>query len=635
MAAMRNFGVITLYATASSGGGLKAAARVKHDTLWLTRTQPDRLGPRYNPSVAPSGWLALALSLLPGAYAQEIDTVIYERDRKGFRLMDQVEDAGERKMLEQLFGKAAAGERLARAEAFLRQYPASAFLSVVYEVAARSCMELQRAACAMDYGAKSLRLLPENPALLVSIAEVQMVVGDHAGARENSRRALRHLDRFARPASYTAQQWEALERQLRAAAEKIAGKRPAETPRHGGQGGRYAGSEACKACHAREYNAWRLTGMARMLRPVREEEVIGKFDGAQFEEGGLAIEMFREGGRLWFALRGQRFPVDYTIGSKWQQAYATKMPDGRIQVFPIQYNRLQGRWYNYWRSIDPPGSARISPERFLELGEAMNYQSNCLPCHTSQSRQVGSEDKPQTIEFAEAGVNCEMCHGPSAAHAGGAKAAFSFKNLDARRYLDICGQCHRQSAMFRPGPNGERNYSGLKDPFWLPARSRPLIEFSRNAFYRDGRFRETTFIVEALERTRCFERGGVHCGHCHNPHPSDAPANLKSLKYPDNPDRMCVTCHADKTGRLHTGHTPGTEASQCVSCHMPRIANTVGFLARTHQIDDIPDVDMTLRFGQAHSPNACLSCHAGENLTELAKRRISRRAGSSAEAQRQ
>jgi hypothetical protein len=31
--------------------------------------------------------------------------------------------------------------------------------------------------------------------------------------------------------------------------------------------------------------------------------------------------------------------------------------------------------------------------------------------------------------------------------------------------------------------------------------------------------------------------------------------------------------------------------------------------ARYHQIDDIPNAEMTKRFGQEESPNACLPCH--------------------------
>jgi hypothetical protein len=46
---------------------------------------------------------------------------------------------------------------------------------------------------------------------------------------------------------------------------------------------------------------------------------------------------------------------------------------------------------------------------------------------------------------------------------------------------------------------------------------------------------------------------------------------------------------------------------------MPRIMDAVLFRARTHQIDDVPNVDMTQRFGQEQSPNACLFCHSEKN----------------------
>lgn len=559
-------------------------------------------------------WILVLAVAVARAHAQEIDTVLFEKDRKAYRLLDQVEDTAERSALEGLFARKDPAERLRRVEGFLNQFPASAFLSVVYDVAAKTCIDLGRAECVLEHAARSLRLLPENPLLLVSLAEVQAAAGLKDEARESASRAIEYLDRFAAPSGYTAAQWRALEPKLRRSAWRTLGAGSKPTPTRPQRQARYAGSAACKGCHEREHRAWSMTGMARMLAPYRVENVIGKFDGAEFREEGIAIRPVAQSGRHWFEVKGggrdwQRFPVDFTIGSKWQQAYATRLDDGRMQVFPIQYNRLTGRWFNYWRGIDPPGSARASAARFLEFGDAMNYQVNCTPCHTSQSQRRGAVDKAEAITFAEPGVNCEMCHGPSAEHAAGARPNFSFRTLDARSYVDICGQCHRQSSIFREGSNGERNYSGSAPDFTLRARARPYIEFSRKAFYKDGRFRETTFIVEAFERSACFRKGGAHCGHCHNPHPADAPANLKSLKYVDQPDRMCVQCHANFGGRKHTRHAAGSEGAQCVACHMPKITNTVGFRARTHEIDDIPDAEMTARFGREESPNACMDCH--------------------------
>jgi hypothetical protein len=56
---------------------------------------------------------------------------------------------------------------------------------------------------------------------------------------------------------------------------------------------------------------------------------------------------------------------------------------------------------------------------------------------------------------------------------------------------------------------------------------------------------------------------------------------------------------------------------------MPAIMSSLRFQAASHQIDDIPRADLTVRFGQADSPNACLICHTGQDAqwveTELKK----------------
>jgi hypothetical protein len=45
---------------------------------------------------------------------------------------------------------------------------------------------------------------------------------------------------------------------------------------------------------------------------------------------------------------------------------------------------------------------------------------------------------------------------------------------------------------------------------------------------------------------------------------------------------------------------------------MPKIVNALLFQARSHQIE-IPRADLTERFGQSESPNACLMCHADKD----------------------
>jgi hypothetical protein len=50
---------------------------------------------------------------------------------------------------------------------------------------------------------------------------------------------------------------------------------------------------------------------------------------------------------------------------------------------------------------------------------------------------------------------------------------------------------------------------------------------------------------------------------------------------------------------------------------MPRIMDALLFPARSHQIDDVPDVEMTDRFGVEDSPNACLMCHKDRDVAWL------------------
>jgi predicted CXXCH cytochrome family protein len=172
-----------------------------------------------------------------------------------------------------------------------------------------------------------------------------------------------------------------------------------------------------------------------------------------------------------------------------------------------------------------------------------------------------------------------------------------------------------QSAVRQLGTGQEMNYAS-DGPTFVPAIwSRPYTDFDRKAFYKDERFRETTFLVQALRRSACYRRGTVQCATCHDPHPVDAGTYPVPLNFRDNPDELCFQCHSALRSKLtaHTHHAEASEGSRCVSCHMPRIVNALMFKARSHQIDAIPRTDLTERFGQDDSPNACLLCHQEKN----------------------
>jgi len=401
----------------------------------------------------------------------------------------------------------------------------------------------------------------------------------------------------------------------------------------------YAGSQECRPCHAREYDSWRATGMAKMLRPYTREDLIGDFSGEivdgrvrpLIENGKPFIDIRAIAGDAW-----TRYSVDYLIGSKWQQAYATRLDNGDFLVLPMQYSRVRARWVNYWEIVDVVGSGRSEFTGAKGVPDGALYQTDCAPCHTSQLRKQTASAVKASALFHEGGINCEMCHGPSKDHVDAKRRnqelhkapldpPVRFSGLTASQSVAICAQCHMQSAVHDAQSSGAVNFSELEGPFYRSYRTHLLSDFSRRAFYRDGRFNATTFIGEAFVRSRCYRDGNATCASCHDPHPLDAVANPTSLKFGEDSDRMCTQCHrelADHPER-HTRHTPGSDASRCVSCHMPRIVDALLFPARSHEIDQIPDAGTALRFGQKDSPNACLSCHTERSVswlqTELAR----------------
>ncbi|HKW98568.1 MAG TPA: cytochrome c3 family protein [Bryobacteraceae bacterium] len=644
-------------------------------------------------------WITVLAAILA---AQDIDVAVMPRESRPLTILDQIRDRRERAAFVKLYREKQPGKRRVLAEDFLNRWPKSWLLATVYEIASKASIDLNDYPAAILYGNQSLRLLPENPLLLVPLADVEGKEKQLREAKESARLALECLDRFNRPAAIGEAEWPDVERRLRASSYFVLGRAASEealsasdaaretlwheavmqlrraqrqdpgdretarllaiaekslnqtgggasrqvpsenfSPSGRAPGaGHYAGSESCRKCHAAIHAAWQRTGMARMFRAYDPENVIGRFGNHlsfHGDDGKPEAWMWIENGRHYLGAKGlegdlQKYRVDYTIGSKWQQAYATRLADGRIQVFPLQYNKLENKWLNYWKVIDPPGSERTNVNGFYHMSRATNYQLNCAPCHTSQLASDPGSNEPQDMAFREPGINCEMCHGPSADHVSAmtegkpypkraSDPPVDFPKLDHRAYVAICAQCHMQSAVREQGRHGEWNYSSSAESFVARYKERPLAEFSGRAFYKDGRFRETTFIVEALMRSACYRRGEVHCGNCHDPHPQDAPDNPTSLKFRTDSDQMCLQCHAGYSAHLerHTHHRASSEGSRCVNCHMPRIMNSLLFLARTHQIDDKPRAESTLRFGQQESPNACLLCHREKDAPWVAQ----------------
>jgi predicted CXXCH cytochrome family protein len=102
---------------------------------------------------------------------------------------------------------------------------------------------------------------------------------------------------------------------------------------------------------------------------------------------------------------------------------------------------------------------------------------------------------------------------------------------------------------------------------------------------------------------------GVKCSSCHDVHGTE---NNALLIKPANV--MCLECHGPgspngphtATVEEHTHHKPGSAGNDCVSCHMPKIEQTIADInVRSHTFRFI-----TPAMTDAYKiPNPCTTCH--------------------------
>ena len=106
---------------------------------------------------------------------------------------------------------------------------------------------------------------------------------------------------------------------------------------------------------------------------------------------------------------------------------------------------------------------------------------------------------------------------------------------------------------------------------------------------------------------------GVSCFSCHDAHGTD---NDALLRKPANV--LCLDCHGPNspngphapTIEQHTHHKAGSQGNECISCHMPKIQQTIA---------DVNVASHTFRFVTPATsdalkiPNACNVCHGDKS----------------------
>src|ERR1700746_1662002 len=169
-------------------------------------------------------FLGTLLSAAIPVAAQDIDTIVTTTNHSPSSVADQISDPAERNAFLDLYKPQDAGVMLQAAKNFLKKFPQSAFLAQAYEVAADSSFDQSDYAGGLAFARQSLTYLPENPQLLVAVADVQARQHLNDEAITNARAALYYFDCFGRFGAIAENQWPDLKRRMRATANFAMGR---------------------------------------------------------------------------------------------------------------------------------------------------------------------------------------------------------------------------------------------------------------------------------------------------------------------------------------------------------------------------------------------------------------------------
>lgn len=258
------------------------------------------------------------------------------------------------------------------------------------------------------------------------------------------------------------------------------------------------------------------------------------------------------------------YPVAYAVGAgKVGVSYLIAIPPYLFQS-PVSYYSQAAVW-----DVTPG----YEPERVLDFTHPIT--EGCVFCHANKVNLVAGTDN-QFKQPALTPISCERCHGPVEEHLRKpvAGSIVNPSKLPPVARDSVCEQCHLEGEVriLNPGKHWQDFQAGaeLESVF-----STYLVRTPASAGEK------AVSHSEQLSLSRCARESGgrLWCGTCHNPH-SDASNRQEAVR------AACLTCHA---ALFSAGqHQP---ASECVSCHMPRVRpNNVAHAAITSHRIALPSV---------------------------------------------
>ncbi|MET0618952.1 MAG: multiheme c-type cytochrome, partial [Thermoanaerobaculia bacterium] len=405
--------------------------------------------------------------------------------------------------------------------------------------------------------------------------------------------------------------------------------RPVGTPLPRSAAATFLGREACKGCHAAEYERWTGSHHDLAMQEATDETVLGDFGSRTFTHFGVTSTFYKRDGKYFVRTDGpdgklHEYPIAYTFGVSPLQQYLIPFPGGRYQALNVVWDtrpRKDGgqRWFHLY-----PKEAVPYDDPLHWTGPYQNWNFMCAECHSTNVKKgfLAAEKRYETT-FSEIDVSCEACHGPGSAHVAWAKAveAGEAKKADADKgmavvlkdpagkaswiidpatglakrsvprtsqaEIETCARCHaRRSVVAADYVYGQP----------LLQTHRPAL-LDEGLYYADGQILDEVYEYGSFLQSKMHAKG-VSCSDCHNPH---------DLKVAGSADRVCAGCHAPEKfdTTAHHFHKADSAGARCTSCHMPTRDYMVVHTRHDHSFR-VPRPDLSVAIG---IPNACTQCH--------------------------
>jgi hypothetical protein len=336
---------------------------------------------------------------------------------------------------------------------------------------------------------------------------------------------------------------------------------PRPTASRGNTRADYIGDNACRSCHASQFDSYHQTAHYRTSMAPSQDSILGKFTAAdnilrtanpnlffQMEEkqGNGAEDSFFQtavaGTPPHTNLRSERFAVVVGSGEKGQ-TYLYWSDDQLFQL-PVSYWARLG-WVN------SPGYR----DGFANFDRQIIPR--CLECHATYFEALPPPINKYSTTGFSLGIGCEKCHGPGREHvelekskpsSPTAAAVLNPAHFSRDRQMDLCAWCHAghgnsllPSFSYLPGDSLAK-YIDLPPP----DPDAPLDVHGNQ--------------VELLKQSHCFRSSNMTCITCHDVH---APQhNLAEFS------QRCLSCHKPDSPTFARADHPVT--TNCIDCHMPK-----------------------------------------------------------------